>query len=67
MLSPRQRDVLHWLAQGKSGPEVAIILGISVSTVRVHIRTLICKLNAANIPHAVLRAAQTGLLPTVLR
>jgi DNA-binding CsgD family transcriptional regulator len=61
-LSRRQRDVLYWLAQGKSGRETAVILGITLCTVRVHIRDMIRKLGAANIPHAVARAFQRGIL-----
>src|SRR5215831_6399517 len=52
-LSARESEILHWLACGKSGPEIAIILGISACTVRVHIQSVKRKLNAVNIPHAV--------------
>lgn len=61
-LSEREIDVLVWLARGKSGIEVALILGISVCTVRVHIRKMIRKLDASNIPHAVARAFRMGIL-----
>ena len=62
-LSKREHDVLYWLAQGKSGQETSMILGISLCTVRVHIRNMLKKLNASNIPHAVTRAFQKGILP----
>jgi DNA-binding CsgD family transcriptional regulator len=62
-LSKREYDVLHCLALGKSGHETGLILGISVCTVRVHIRGLKQKLNASNIPHAITAAFQAGLLP----
>lgn len=61
-LSKREQDVLYWLAQGKSGQETSIILGISLCTVRVHIRNMLKKLDASNIPHAVTRAYQRGIL-----
>lgn len=61
-LTSREREVLLWLSLGKSGPEVAIILNISVCTVRIHIRNIIRKLNVSNIPHAVARAFRIGLL-----
>ena len=61
-LSKREQDVLHWLTQGKSGQETSMILGISLCTVRVHIRNMLKKLDASNIPHAVARAFQKGIL-----
>ena len=40
----REREILHWLAQGKSNPEIAIILGISGNTVKAHVKNLMKKL-----------------------
>jgi DNA-binding CsgD family transcriptional regulator len=62
LLSRREREVLRWLAHGKSGPDTATILDISVCTVRMHIRNIMRKLTATNIPHAVTRGFQTGNL-----
>ena len=61
-LSPREREVLHWLARGKSGPEIAVILNISTSTVRIYIQGVKRKLNAMNIPHAVYLAFELGIM-----
>ena len=61
-LSPRENEVLHWLAHGKSGPEIAIILGISPCTVRIHIQSAKRKLNAVNIPHFIYLACALGIL-----
>lgn len=61
-LSSREKDVLHWLVRGKSGPEIGIILGISTCTVRIHIQNLKRKMNAVNIPHAVYQAFALGIL-----
>ena len=61
-LSKRERDVLRCLAGGKTGYETASTLGISVCTVRVHIRSIRRKLHATNIPHAVAIAWSSGLL-----
>lgn len=61
-LSPRESEVLHWLAHGKSGPEIAIILGISTCTARIHIHNVKRKLDAVNIPHAVYLAFARGIL-----
>ena len=61
-LSHREMAVLRWLALGKSAHDVAKILGISVNTVRSHIRNIIRKLDVSNIPHAVAEAFRRGIL-----
>lgn len=43
-LSPREREILHWLAQGKSGSDIATILGLAVPTVTTHIQRIYSKL-----------------------
>ena len=43
-LTPRQREVLQLIAEGKSMKEIAAILNISVRTVEFHKRTLIDEL-----------------------
>src|SRR4051812_1251471 len=61
-LSFRENEILGWLAVGKSGLDISIILGISVCTVRIHIQGIKRKLDATNIPHAVSLAFNAGLL-----
>ena len=61
-LTGRQMEVLHLLAQGNTGSNIAMQLGISVCTVRIHIRNAMQKLDATNIPHAVARAYVAGIL-----
>ncbi len=36
-LTPRQGEVLHWIAEGKTNAEIAIILDCSFSTVKKHV------------------------------
>ena len=43
-LTPRESEVLIWIAQGKTNPEVAAILGIQSSTVRTHLEHVFVKL-----------------------
>lgn len=62
-LSPREKEVLQWCANGKSNPDVAAILGISEHTVRHYVENARYRLNALNIAHAVARAIQSGLIP----
>lgn len=43
-LSPRECEVLHWIAQGKRDAEIAVVLGCAVRTVGKHVEHLLAKL-----------------------
>jgi len=43
-LTPRQRDVARWLADGKSNEAIAQLLGIRLDTVKSHVRQVFEKL-----------------------
>jgi len=45
-LSPQQKEVGLLLAQGKSNPEIAGALGVSLNTANYHVKQLFSKLNA---------------------
>ncbi|SFI51110.1 helix-turn-helix transcriptional regulator [Albimonas pacifica] len=62
-LSVREREVLGWMAQGKSNPAIAGILGCSVHTVDTHVRRLFSKLDVRDRISCVVRAAGLGLVP----
>lgn len=47
-LTPREAEVLRWLAQGKSSPEIATILGISPRTVSKHLTRVYQQLGVEN-------------------
>jgi len=47
-ISPREAEVLLWVAQGKSNPEIAMILGAAENTIKVHLSHLFEKLGADN-------------------
>lgn len=53
LLTPREREVLHWVAQGKQDDEIARILGNSVRTVNQHVHNLLDKLGVENRTAAV--------------
>jgi len=61
-LSPREIDVLSYMAVGLSRMQAADRLKISEHTLRVYIESARHKLNAANTTHAVARALILGLL-----
>ena len=44
VLSPREWDTLHWIREGKSNDEIAIILGLKITTVKTHVQNLFRKL-----------------------
>jgi DNA-binding CsgD family transcriptional regulator len=43
-LTAREREVMHWLAEGKSNDEIGLILGISAHTVKNHLDKIFKKL-----------------------
>jgi DNA-binding NarL/FixJ family response regulator len=47
-LTPREAEVLSWVAQGKSNPEIATILGIGLTTVKKHLEATFAKLGVEN-------------------
>ena len=55
-LTARERDVLHWLAAGKTDREIAAILGVSVRTVQKHLERIYPKLGVETRTAAVMRA-----------
>jgi len=48
MLTNREREVHHWLVQGKSNDQIASILGISIHTVKNHMDHIFGKLGVDN-------------------
>jgi two-component system response regulator FixJ len=52
-LTPRERDVLALLSEGKSNKEVAIALDLSVRTVEMHRATMFDRLGVRTLPEAL--------------
>ena len=61
-LSPREAEILNWVAAGKSNPETAMILGISEATVGTHLKRLFTKLGVHDRVSAVLAGFKLGML-----
>jgi LuxR family transcriptional regulator, maltose regulon positive regulatory protein len=61
-ISPREREVLHLLAQGWSNQEIAEALVVTVETVKRHVSSLLSKLGVDNRTQAAMRARSLGLL-----
>jgi len=57
-LTPREAEVLLWVAQGKSNFEIATILGCAENTVKVHLARIFEKLGFENRNAATLSALE---------
>jgi len=55
-LSPRERECLLWVAEGKTSWEISKILKIGERTVAHHLESTLSKLGVKNRPQAVARA-----------
>lgn len=60
-LTPREAEVLTFLARGASNKEIANELDLQVVTVKLHVRGICKKLDAKNRTQAALRARELGL------
>lgn len=61
-LTPRQREVLQFIAEGKSTKEVAYQLKLSIKTVETHRAQIMQRLNVHDIPGLVRYAIKAGLV-----
>lgn len=61
-LTPREREVLLWAAEGKSDGVISDIIGITVPTVRFHLQNTFRKLDTNDRTLAVLKAMRQGLI-----
>jgi LuxR family maltose regulon positive regulatory protein len=62
-LSPRELEVLQYIAQGKTNRAIATQLVISPGTVKAHTASIYRKLDVANRTEAAARARKLGILP----
>src|SRR5215471_8901785 len=57
-LTPRAAEALLWLAQGKTNSDIAVILGITESTVKKHVQEMFNKLGVETRGAATVRALE---------
>ena len=62
LLTPREREILQLLAEGKSNKEVANLLRLSLYTVETHRGNLLQKLNLHSVPELILYAVRKGII-----
>lgn len=61
-LTDREREILTWCAAGKSNWDICMILGISESTVKYHLKRIFKKLGTQNRQAAIVKALFKGLI-----
>ena len=62
LLTSREREILHLLAEGKSNKDIATALNLSLYTVETHRRNLQDKLNLHSLAELILYAVRKGLI-----
>lgn len=62
LLTDREREVLHMVAEGKSNKEVAGLLNISPTTVETHRAHILQKLGIHSVPELILYAVRKGIV-----
>ena len=61
VLTPREKEVLHWLREGKTNWEIGRILTVGDETVKSHVQKVLVKLKVNNRTQAVSRAVEIGV------
>jgi len=61
-LTLREREILSWIKEGKTNSEISMILNISESTVKTHLKNLFAKLDVVTRAQAIHVAMTEGLL-----
>lgn len=64
MLTPREREILPLLAEGKTDREIGVDLFLSHRTVENHVARIRAKLGVRTRAEAIRTARLRGLLPT---
>ncbi len=62
LLSPREREILQLVAEGRSSTEISKLLFLSIKTIETYRSRLMAKLDIKDIPSLVKFAIQQGLI-----
>ena len=62
LLTPREREILQIVAEGKSNKEIANLLNLSLYTVETHRGNILQKLNLHSVPELILYAVRKGVI-----
>jgi DNA-binding NarL/FixJ family response regulator len=61
-LTPRQREILQLIAEGKSTKEIAFMLSVSIKTVEAHRAQMMARIGIHDVPGLVRYAIRIGLV-----
>jgi DNA-binding CsgD family transcriptional regulator len=61
-LTPRQREIVQLLAEGKSSKEVAVQLGLSVKTAETHRANIMRRLDCHSVSELVRYAVRNNII-----
>ncbi|HLU34129.1 MAG TPA: response regulator transcription factor [Thermomicrobiales bacterium] len=61
-LTPRERDVLHGIVEGRSNKEIGQALSLSEGTVKFHVNNILAKLDVRDRTQAATEAIRRGLV-----
>jgi DNA-binding NarL/FixJ family response regulator len=61
-LTPREREIVQLLAEGKSNKEIAVLLGISVKTAETHRANIMLKLDIHSVTELVRYAVRNRII-----
>jgi DNA-binding NarL/FixJ family response regulator len=64
-LTPREREIVQLLAEGKSSKEVASVLGLSVKTAETHRSNIMRKLDLHSVSDVVLYAIRNNIIHVI--
>ncbi len=64
-ISAREIEVLQLIALGATNREIGLALFLSVSTVKVHVASLLVKLDVRNRTQAAVRGVECGIVRSV--
>jgi two-component system response regulator NreC len=62
LLTPREREILQLLVEGRSNKDIATALNLSLYTIETHRRNLQTKLNLHSFPELILYAVRKGII-----
>jgi len=62
LLTPREREVLQLVAEGRSNKDVANVLNLSLHTVETHRGNILEKLGLHGVPELILYAVRKGII-----
>lgn len=60
-LSPREKEIITLLAKGASNKEMARVLGVAESTVKIHVQNILKKLHLSSRVQAAVYAVEHGM------